>query len=399
MSLLPLSLTELLRADKKDKSQHSRARQLLGGQHHIEFVLMKGAVQRFVLKEAGSASSANLEVLAQEIFRLFLPYQPVARVVKADVTVVHYVLTEEVQGFTPMSSWRQRISSAELSQLGVILPLVLFLQEIDFNELGLGFDAHKRLVKLDGGWCFAHIRDGERFHIDKYPITEKLLAQLPHVDPLSYPVSNWLDVIITGQPMGEDTSKLDVGSFAGDQAFYDTLYLTCFRLLITPPFFLDQMIDAFFSDSTAGVLSRFLQMRQSELIASLIQLEADDNTPSFSDFLTRWGAAGLLTKAARSWYNDLTQFKVSGVQPVVLPGDKLLLQTEIVRRAKDLKTSFDVQQRHTASDDDATILAKRTSAVKRFFTPSSLPSDVSPSKEQTTQRSSKSPVSSRGRRT
>jgi hypothetical protein len=149
------------------------------------------------------------EVIAQELFRLLLPYQaqPKTRWIKGklnvDNTEVHYfVISKAIAGFDPFFLLRQEnydaVINGQIKGLGAIQVVSLLVMEVDLKAGNVGVDEHCHSIKIDGGLAFrTHNQEhAPRFKAKNMDITVHDLQALPLLAQHSnYYACNWLDYI------------------------------------------------------------------------------------------------------------------------------------------------------------------------------------------------------------
>lgn len=170
------------------------------------------------MKKVDDPIIAETEVLAQEFFRLLIPWQPKTRLITGEEGT--FVISKHVEGFRPLLvkdtakspqekekapeskevvkenplEIRSKFESGQYRGLGEIQVASLHLNEVDLKYGNVGLDKYNRVVKIDGDWCFAKSRYGDRY---KYNIAVNAIDYLPFVTP-DYQAYNWLDLILKG---------------------------------------------------------------------------------------------------------------------------------------------------------------------------------------------------------
>ena len=130
-------------------------------------------------KKMDDLKTVQFEVLAQEFFRLMIPHQPETRVAQAREANIYYILSEEVSGYHLLPEGEpDSFNNGNYTGLGQVCVGSMFLQEIDLKNGNLGLDDKKRVIKIDGDYCFSQL-DNE-FSNEKYDITPKSIESLPY---------------------------------------------------------------------------------------------------------------------------------------------------------------------------------------------------------------------------
>lgn len=160
------------------------------------------------IREDQADKEAVYETVAQETFRLFVPWQPKTRLVLDEKSDVRYVMSREVPGYRSLQGMDRRelksgIKSGTITGLGEILVIALLLNEVDLKFSNLCLNEHNQLVKIDGDSCFARINT---FKNKTYDITAHDIEQLPFIE--DYFAYNWLDLMeYRINIFGEQTTK------------------------------------------------------------------------------------------------------------------------------------------------------------------------------------------------
>lgn len=150
---------------------------------------------RWFLKPGIKYDLAVNEVVAQEVFRLFIPNQPKTRLLDpSEKSPDGYgVISKQVPWFHPLSSYSQdwlieKIKLGKIVGLGEILVISLLVNEVDLKLDNLGLSVN-RIIKIDGGCCLQQIQSD----VDKLDclVDEIDLQALPRV--VNYKAYNWLD--------------------------------------------------------------------------------------------------------------------------------------------------------------------------------------------------------------
>jgi hypothetical protein len=153
-------------------------------------------------------SEAIEETVAQEFFRLVCPFYPKTRWLKENDK--YCVLSKEIFGFDPYfllgPEGKEAITSKNLRGLASAQVLSLLLNEIDFRATNVGIDAEGRVIKIDGGLCFAKGKSGYEYLLGgkNFNITSEDIEVLPALR--TYQPVNWLDFIEYREVEAQDSS-------------------------------------------------------------------------------------------------------------------------------------------------------------------------------------------------
>lgn len=216
----------------------------------------------FLRKKMESAKVAYLELLAQEFFRLIIPYQPLTLLAHNSAENSYYVLSEEVKGYRPLPvNKHQRFAKGEYTGLGRVMITAVFLYEIDLKNGNVCIDAANRVIKIDGDWCFACIRDGD-FSEKLKPLSSRLLTTLPF--PSGYYSYNWLDIVMYG--INRPGSSIVDARIISAPHFRQEINETLLQLLTLPESFIRRFVYAYVPiEHSPKVFIDFLITRRDEL--------------------------------------------------------------------------------------------------------------------------------------
>lgn len=139
---------------------------------------------RWYLKDADSKQRAQSEVIVQELFRLFIPDQPKTRLVISR-NGKFYVASKEIPehkdllkeaNYTDQEkiAWNNALRNGTITGIGGLTLFARLFHELDLKNGNVKINYGKKLIKLDGDWGFARLRDGSIS-----PITAQTIADLP----------------------------------------------------------------------------------------------------------------------------------------------------------------------------------------------------------------------------
>ncbi|MCL9685450.1 hypothetical protein LOX96_15210, partial [Legionella sp. HCPI-6] len=275
--------------------------------HTISKGMLPDSSKIWFNKQMGSESDARLEVLAQEFFRLLVPGQPETRLAWDPVLKTYHVLSEDVPGFRNLpEDQQQEFTKGTYYGLGQVSLIAAFLHEIDFKNGNVGINNHNQVVKLDGDWCFACLREPSEYGAKLSKITPELLASLPY--PKGIYAYNWLDIRMTN--INYPTSRLVDASLANAPHFRNEVNQAILKILLLPDSYLKNFVDAYMPNSTtADQFIDYLQKRRDELKIAAKQ------DKSFQTYLTSQAAQ----EDVRNHLIHMKGFVANGSQPIIKP--------------------------------------------------------------------------------
>ena len=137
----------------------------------------------------GYLAKAKAELLAQEFFRLIIPHQPKTLLMINSVTGVHYILSQEVEGYSELpENQAENFANGDFHRFRSILLTSMFLEETDLKNGNFGLNDKNQVIKIDGDNCF-----GQFFVPKKYFMTPEGIANLPY--PKDFYAYHWLDIV------------------------------------------------------------------------------------------------------------------------------------------------------------------------------------------------------------
>jgi hypothetical protein len=283
--------------------------------HEVDKGRLSTGASLFFRKTAESATIAHLELLAQEFFRLIIPSQPLTLLAHNPEQDIYYILSEEVQGYQPLPlNQHTRFVKGDYPGLGQIMLTAIFLQEIDLKNGNVGLDSYNRVMKIDGDWCFAGIRDSD-FSDKIKTITARLLDTLPF--PSGYYSYNWLDIVMYG--IGRFGSSIVDARLASAPYFRQEVNEAILKILTIPDNYIRRFVYTYVPmDCNVESFIKFLIDRKAEL-----QKVALDNA-SFKHYLCGDEAQ----RCIPSHLKHLQEFIANNSTPIVNPVDRPVLVTE-----------------------------------------------------------------------
>ena len=265
--------------------------------HNVARGTLEGHIGIVIGKEAKNHIVAKSEVLAQEFFRLLIPHQPETRLAN-DPAGVHYVLSAEVSGFRKLPEMQaDDFANGNITGLGQALLIAMFLQETDAKNGNIGLDAHNRVIKIDGDWCFSEGR-----YAGSYSLTAEAIASLPY--PKDFATFNWLDLV--NQGVDYPTSKIVQPSLSQAPQFRSEVNQAMLKICLLPDRFIDVLVYAYLVDAGAKQFCDLFKARRDALMVSALK-----NT-SFQDYLDTPQAAA----DTQSILNQMSSFQAHQEQLV-----------------------------------------------------------------------------------
>lgn len=220
-------------------------------------------------KEALSPSHAKREVLAQELFRIFIPRQPITKLAFHPLNNIYYVLSEEIVGFKPLAEKEEELmSDSNLIGLGRIMFLAYFLQEADLKNGNIGIGDNQHLYKIDGDWAFSSIRNPGQFPEHTSVINKFQINNLPYLR--NYHAHNWLDIVIE-RKLNASSKILKLNSFDSESFSQEKLEMIL-KIILTPKVLWEKITSSFFSGDSDLYLS-LLITRQEKLLTTVREID------------------------------------------------------------------------------------------------------------------------------
>jgi len=262
--------------------------------HTVTVVQIEGRGGRWIAKKiADEDDPPELEVLAQELFRLFNPHQPETLLAEqpqpekpvseqpqpetllAEENKELYVLSKEIPDFDSLpKNTCKKIKEGQISGLGCVVVLALFVEEIDLKPGNVGINNEKKVVKIDGDWCFATCKINDQ--AENFIITPKVLDALPM--PINESIFNWLDLKRTAR--NSKSSFIVDPTLTRDPIFRQEINSAVLQISILPDAFIDNFVGHYLGDTELkDALSTILKRHRDEFINSALQNQ------SFIDFL------------------------------------------------------------------------------------------------------------------
>ena len=255
--------------------------------HKIAIYEKKRTKSSWYMKFLGTEiNSAISEVIAQELFRLILPDHPKTRcveeIVPTDNRVYYYVASKEIKNINPFyfvneKNYCQDITSGKVKGLGAVQVISLWLNEIDFKAGNVVINEEDKVIKLDGGQCFASILEhipsyGERM----FDITSGDLESLPALT--DYTPYNWLDFITHDQE--ETTHEKIINPYSrlltikNNDGFKNEVNQAILRIISLPDEFIYYFVKSYVSNKNISTqLINNIKERKQQLEKSALEMK------------------------------------------------------------------------------------------------------------------------------
>lgn len=311
--------------------------------------------KQWIKKSTNNKATAEIEIMAQEFFRLIIPHQSETRLLHDPTDDTYYILSEEVPGYKPLPSNKaSNFRNGTYTGLGQVLVAALYLQEIDLKNGNVGLDNQNRVAKIDGDWCFAEGRyQGGGLH---YSITPETIASLPY--PKDFYAFNWLDII--QQEVAYPVSHIIDNTLTDSPQFRAEVNQAMLKICLLPDSLIERYVAKFKSgDDTAAFIEK-MKARRNVLQASALQ------NPSFQAYLTTEQAS----LDAESLAAQMNSFVVNGETEVVAPDERISMKAEVLQRLEAIAPRAPVQAEQAnqdvesiAADTNSHVVNEETSVV------------------------------------
>ena len=295
------------------------------------------------LKDTKQIEVATRELIAQELFRLYIPAQPKTRLIIDQEKEIISVGSEEVKNLrSPLvepDEVKSGILSGKYTGLGNICVLALWMNEHDFKP-GNVVLSNNRFIKLDGDWAFYNLRENV-LNNPHNVINETVIADLPFAH--QYEAFNWLNhriaTIITESPF------LDA-RMSNYPGFRREVNEQMLQILLTPPELLTDFV-AQYQNSFAQRMNvipptlNFLLDRSQQLMKAAL------NNSSFLEYVESNEAKIMVDK----FKENLASFKTSGKNFIITSNnkeslfasiDQNFLQIQATASVNNLTTQFNI---------------------------------------------------------
>lgn len=257
-----------------------------------------GSPEDWFRKEMPNDVDAQIELLAQEFFRLIIPTQQESRIMRNNTTGAVYILSKSVPGFQPLPlDQASKFINGTFTGLGQVLLCAMFLEEADLKNGNIGLNNVGVVIKIDGDWCFSEDR-----YQGKYQITPEAIASLPYLK--DYSVFNWLDIIISDIHLNK--SRIISHAISNAPQFRHEVNQAILKISVLPDLFINAFVEAYIPTETHQYI-RLIISRREELKKSALK------NPSFVKYLKTIDAQHDI----QSIEVQMTEFKAQGNQKIV----------------------------------------------------------------------------------
>ncbi len=250
----------------------------------------------WIRKAMDTPMQARSTLLACEFLRLICEEQPETRLVCHGDLGTYYILSNEVLDFEPLPRGKQRdFNEGIYTGLGEVLLVSLFLFEVDLKNGNVGLNHLRQVIKIDGDWSFAHMRDPGQYVLSD--LTRSQIMGLPDlVNPQAY---NWLDMIEERQ--NPRPSKIVDNNFSNSAYFRQERWQAILKILLLPSEYIQQLVEGTMPAQDAELFVTFIRTRQMQLEAAVL------NDAAFQTYLASAAAEQLAVK----FNHRLQQFSIN----------------------------------------------------------------------------------------
>jgi hypothetical protein len=266
---------------------------------------------------------AGREVVAQEFYRLLMPWQPKTRIAR-DEDFNLYVLSKGSDNSISLASCdsvvlRNELLSGALKGYGKVSVASLFLNETDAKPGNMLVDTQGNLLKIDGDWCFSRLRDS-RFQ-DTSAITGEDIGRLPVV--LDYEPYNWIDLYregtVSSKYLLDPETTIISRDLGKSPSFRQEVNEALLNILIMPRELLKTFVKSYIHDPVeVKLLTREMENRYAQTFSAAMQ------DPSFKNYLQSAEAEKYLTQCSKL----MSEFKTQGKTPLVTNSEGLKIRCE-----------------------------------------------------------------------
>ena len=259
---------------------------------------LDGSSEVWFRKEMPNAMDAQIELLAQEFFRLIIPTQQESRIIRDHATGTFYILSQAVPGFQPLpQNQASKFINGTYTGLGQVLLCAMFLEEADLKNGNVGINNVGGVTKIDGDWCFSEGR-----YQGNYQITPEAIASLPYLK--DYRVYNWLDIIISEIHFKE--SHIINHAISNAPQFRHEVNQAILKISVLPDSFIHAFVKTYIPTETQRY-SRLIISRRETLIKSALKND------SFIKYLNTANAR----QDIQSIEHQMAVFQANGNQKII----------------------------------------------------------------------------------
>ena len=306
--------------------------------HRVYKCRLSNSDKDWFCKEMDNYAIAEVEVLAQEFFRLIIPTQPETRNLVNPIRGKRYILSEAVPGFRSLpENEPNNFSNGKYKGLGQVLVSAVFLQETDLKNGNLGLNNANQVIKIDGDNCFSEVT--ERYFKNAaaplhrhYNITPRTIASLPY--PKDFHVFNWLDMVnMRGYYRNSPTLQGRIVNQALSEApqFRAEVNQALLKISLLPDKFIEKFVSSYVSLNKMKLI-RLILSRREELKRSALQ------NLSFKQYLD--------TQDAK---NDAQQLEEQ-IELFQLNGNQTIIPVSMIRELKANMDKTFAELKHKSTD-------------------------------------------------
>jgi hypothetical protein len=266
-------------------------------------------------KFCADVNLAGRELVAQEFYRLLMPWQPKTRIAIDDKSNF-YILSKSTVGTQAIPMQDMDIATVQDALLhgfikgyGKISVANLFLNEVDAKAGNMLVNNRTgELVKIDGDWCFARLQGGD--HAIGSDITAADIARLPMVQ--DYQPYNWADLYQEGtlnsNYVTHPKDNILHDSLPSNKKFRREVNEGLLNILMMPKEFLETFVKSYIHNPaevallTAELQDRSVQMRNAAL-----------NDPAFRKYMKSSAAEKYMEKCI----NKMLEFNTQGKNSLI----------------------------------------------------------------------------------
>ncbi|KTD55568.1 SidE protein, substrate of the Dot/Icm system [Legionella santicrucis] len=266
-----------------------------------------GHSSNWIVKIADDPIIARHEVLAQELFRLFIPHQPQTRIAKDEKD--YFVCSEKVESYKSLPYGEgKRFEDGTYTGLGQAILVAVFLQEVDLKNGNIGLDKDNRVIKIDGDQCLASVLEG-RLH---FALTPEVIATLPRKG--DFAANNWLDDKSTSTSFS--TSKiLNHTTISKNELFRGEINQAMLKICLLPDEYIERFVALYIPEENGISRNSYIDLIKNR--RDTLKLSAVQND-SFRHYLYKPEAQD----DARNFLEHMRSFQVGGES--VIPMDYAL---------------------------------------------------------------------------
>lgn len=339
----------------KDFDEHVIERKALGGQgrytHGISQGKLKKSPKTWVIKEPSIGelhsakdlellADAEVELLAQEFFRLAIPHQPETRLLLRstnDGRQIPYICSAMVDNYRPLPSGESdHFIDGKYTGTGQVLVTAAFVEEADLKNVNIGLDNSNRVIKIDGDYCFSSV---SKPNVD-YQLTAPMIASLPY--PNKYPAYNWLDYIEQG--VKKPVSTIVGPNLSRNTAFRNEVNQALLKICVMPDNFIERFVYAYKSIDPEKYI-QLIKKNRDQLRINALQ------DPDFENYLQTSAAE----KDAHELISHMQTFVANGDINIVVDSEQEAVRDDVLANFDNLKLMQEVNTLIVATRSNNTL--------------------------------------------